>query len=499
MWLPVVLFVVILLILAYLDTVKPKNFPPGPRWLPIIGSLSTVLRIIRKHGVHYLAWAELAQEYGTVVGLRLGWTKYILIAGKEAVTEGLAREEFDARPDGFAFRHRTMGIRRGVIFTDGEEWKEQRRFSLRHLRDLGFGTRSMELMLREEAIEMATRLADMGRRAGPAGLDVHKAYTIPVLNSLWVMTAGERHPHDDEKLLKFTGLVNQISRSIDVSGGIFNAIPFLRFLMPRFKEYDSLHKQMWTFFQETVKEHQRTLSDGHPRDLIDVYLQELKEQGEMNGSSFSQNQLIALCKDLFSAGSETTSNTLGFATLFMVRYPEVQAKVHEELDRVVGRDRIPTVDDKPNLPYLNAVLYEVQRICNVAAQSILHRSTEDSEFMGYSIPKGSMLLFNLRSLHMDKKYWGDPEVFRPERFLVPGVNGGPTTVRIDPWLVPFGLGRRRCLGENLAKMSLYVFFSIISHAVCFKNPPGCPLPPTKGVTGFTLGTGPFKAVVEPRF
>ncbi|KAG8226720.1 hypothetical protein J437_LFUL004370 [Ladona fulva] len=197
----------------------------------------------------------------------------------------------------------------------------------------------------------------------------------------------------------------------------------------------------------------------------------------------SVNQLVALCKDLFSAGSETTSNTLGFATLFMVRYPEIQAKVHEELDRVIGRDRIPTLDDKPNLPYMNAVLLEVQRYCNVAAQSMLHRSTQDSEFRGYFIPK----------------HWGDPENFRPERFLEPGEDGGPMVLKNYSRVIPFGLGRRRCLGEVLAKTSLYVFFSVISHSLRFTNPKGCPPPPTKGINGFTLGTGPFKAVVEPRF
>ncbi|KAG8228075.1 hypothetical protein J437_LFUL009047 [Ladona fulva] len=343
----------------------------------------------------------------------------------------------------------------GVIFTDGEEWKEQRRFTLRNLRDLGLGKRSMESMIREEALELVSTLTEMGKKAGSEGVQMEKVYTIPVLSSLWTILSGQKYSQEDEKLEKFTGL-------------------------------------------ETVEEHKKTKTDGDPRDFIDTYLDELKRR-KGDASYFSEGQLIAICDDLFSAGTETTSYTLAFGVLFLLHHPDVQAKIHEELDRVVGRDRFPTMDDKPNLPYLNAVMYEIRRCCNIVPVAISHRCVKETEFRGYTIPEGATVIFSLQSVYMDREYWGDPHVFRPERFLIRDGNGGWKLKDEPPWLMTFGLGQRRCLGEPLARASLYVFFSVISHGLRFKNPPGCPLPSTKGDQGFVRGTGPFKAVVEPRF
>ncbi|KAG8225418.1 hypothetical protein J437_LFUL004618 [Ladona fulva] len=461
MWWVILIFILILATLVYLDTRKPYNFPPGPRWWPIIGCLPEFTKLRRKHELRLFVWSEIAEKYGPIVGLRIGRGKTVLVSGKDAITEGLSREEFDARQDDFFARVRTDGERR-----------EQRRFALSHLRDFGFGKKSMEAMIREEALEMATRLAEKGKIAGDEVVDAEKMYTIPVLNSLWAMIVGERYSHDDKILLKLIKVVGDASRSLASTDGWVSLYPILRFFFPGFKRYNEVRKRLWKYFSDTVEDHEKTIVDGQPRDLIDIYIQEMKRRkGE--DSSFSK----------------TTSNTLDFATLYLLHHPDVQAKIHEEIDRVVGRDRTPTLEDKPNLPYLNASI-------DFVTLPILHcltvaRRKQNSE--------GCMLMFNLRSIHMDRDHWGDPEVFRPERFLVPGENGGPMKLKDENWVVPFGIGRRRCLGEPLARTSLFIFFSIILHRLRFSNPPGLQLPSTQGINSTILRTGPFKAVVQPRF
>lgn len=131
---------------------------------------------------------------------------------------------------------------------------------------------------------------------------------------------------------------------------------------------------------------------------------------------------MAICLDLFQAGTETTSNTLAFTIAYMLNYPDVQRKVCDELDRIVGDERLPCLDDRSRLPYTEAVICEVQRIANVAPVGIAHRCTADVQLGKFVIPKDTMALVSLYSLHMDTDYWRDPHVFRPERFMDDGGN-----------------------------------------------------------------------------
>lgn len=120
----------------------------------------------------------------------------------------------------------------------------------------------------------------------------------------------------------------------------------------------------------------------------------------------------------------------------MLHNPRVQERVRRELDRIVGVGRLPCLNDRPLLPFTEAVICEIQRISNVAPVGIVHRCTADVVLGKYTIPKDTMALVSLYSLHMDKDYWRDPYVFRPERFLD---DGGAQLVQHENFL-PFGLG-----------------------------------------------------------
>lgn len=120
----------------------------------------------------------------------------------------------------------------------------------------------------------------------------------------------------------------------------------------------------------------------------------------------------------------------------MLHNPQVLKKLQNELDCVIGQNRLPNFNDRPQLPYTEAVLCEIQRMSNVAPLGIVHRSMEKVEFYNYLIPKNAIMLVSLYSLNMDKIYWKDPENFRPERFLS---DEGTLMHHTDQFL-PFGLG-----------------------------------------------------------
>jgi 26-hydroxylase len=211
--------------------------------------------------------------------------------------------------------------------------------------------------------------------------------------------------------------------------------------------------------------------------------------------------------DMFSAGSETVKTTLQWATLFAVREPQVQAKVQAELDRVVGRRRLPSLDDLPNLPYTEAVILEVMRRATAVPLGTTHCTSRyvpirrelkaflnfgillrrTTQLNGHTVPKGTQVIPLIHAVHMDPALWKDPEVFNPERFL----NAEGQVVKPE-YFIPFGVGRRMCLGDALARAELFLFFSSLLHVFSLQVPEGAELPGLRGQAGVTVSPENFK-------
>ncbi|CAG9824744.1 unnamed protein product [Phaedon cochleariae] len=156
--------------------------------------------------------------------------------------------------------------------------------------------------------------------------------------------------------------------------------------MSGFKLYTNSHKRIWDFLHKEIERHKRTRKPEAPRDVMDVYLNVL-ESSDTHPESFSEDQLLATCMDMFMAGSETTSNTLSFCFLYLILNPEVQVKAQKEVDAVVGKDRMPSLDDRPNLPYVECVVMESLRMFGGRAFTVPHRALRDTSLSGYHIPK----------------------------------------------------------------------------------------------------------------
>lgn len=350
MWVAVALFALVLCILTYLDTRKPKNFPPGPKWLPILGSLPDVAR--RRKTTKYLSkiCTEIGEEYNApMIGLRLGQDLLVIVNRAKLLKEFLTSDDLAGRPYGHFHRVRTWGERFGLLLTDSDFWKEQRRFCLRHLREFGFGRRTMSAMIEEETANMVKNIKELIEKSGGDSVDcnMEKLFGIHVLNTLWTMLAGVRYNTDDVELKRLQSLLSELFERAHMVGALFNHFPFLRFIAPEYSGYNvyvRAHIPLWDFLSKEIKHHKDTFNPSEMRDFIDVYLEMLNSSSKPH--SFSEKQLLAICLDLFVAGSETTSKTLAFGFLYLLLYPDVQKKAREEIDRVVGRNRAPTLEDR---------------------------------------------------------------------------------------------------------------------------------------------------------
>nr|WCC58048.1 cytochrome P450 [Pharsalia antennata] len=483
---------VVLLVTYIINQVrKPANFPPGPSWLPFIGNLPELRKLSRALGGQYLALIELAKRYKTnVLGLKLGSEYVVTVFSYPVIKTVLLGDEYDGRPDNFFMRLRTMGTRRGITCTDGELWKIQRNFVVTHLRSLGFGKKPMEILIKEEIPELLGVLQQNG-----SSVRIGKVIAPSVINILWALTTGSRIDRKDPRLNRLLDLLELRKNVFDMSGGTLSQHPWLRFVAPERTGYNVIQKlnvELKDLLMETVTQHYKTWTAGASDDLIHSFITEMKNA---NGheTTFTEEQLVMVCLDIFIAGAQTTSTTLDFAFLVMILYPDVQSKVHACLDQAFKKSEDVNYSDRVRVPYIEAVLLEVERYYHVTPITGPRRVLRDTTLEGYSIPKGTTVLISSYSIHHDKDFWGDPEVFRPDRFL--DENG---KLLSNERLIPFGLGRRRCLGEILAKHCLFIFFVELMRRYKLSSLPGMAKPSAIPLPGITLSPEKYTAKFTSR-
>lgn len=162
----------------------------GPRWLPIIGVLLTLGQMHKFHSFYHLVWHRLYCVYGAVVGLRMGKNHVIIVSGRNAIKEFYSIDAFNGRPNGFFYRIRTFNQRLGMVFSDGDFWDTQRKFSVKILRQMGLGRSSMIEHIEREAADMIAHFRKIS--GDDAIIEMQHAFDIPVLNILWALVAGYR-------------------------------------------------------------------------------------------------------------------------------------------------------------------------------------------------------------------------------------------------------------------------------------------------------------------
>ncbi|RXG58625.1 cytochrome P450 2L1 [Armadillidium vulgare] len=163
-----------------------------------------------------------------------------------------------------------------------------------------------------------------------------------------------------------------------------------------------------------------------------------KGLGSEKNFNFTYEELVYTLSDMFSAGSETTSSTFRWTILYLIKYPEIQKKVHDEIDKALPRDRLPSLLDKDQLVYMQAVINEVLRVNPIAMFGLYHAFDKDIEINGNCIPKDAIVLPSILLCHNDPDYWEDPKSFKPERFIT---SDGKLDINKEGFL-PFSLGKQ---------------------------------------------------------
>ncbi|KAK8744997.1 hypothetical protein OTU49_000395 [Cherax quadricarinatus] len=470
----------------YLGSRKPRGFPPGPVRLPLVGYLPNM----KSEHIYKQLW-QMSSTYGNIIGLYFGSQATIIVNGWEAVKESILNDDLDGRPENIFSNIFFNDKQRGVMFVENDFWKEQRRFTLHKFRDLGFGKRSHEEVIQEEANELIKEIKET-----KGSISLQGMVGVSAINILWALMGGTRFSRKDGRLLHLVNILNELFRSGNAAGGIETVFPALRHIMPDSSSFNTAIrniKPIQEFIKKSVAEHKADFDADNPRDFIDIYITELKKRKFEEDTTFTDDQLLAICGDVFSAGVETGSSSVSFAILLSVLSPHVMGKIQQELDNVVGNVRLPSMNDRTKLVYTDATQTEVFRYRGSAPLTVPHKALRDTKLQGFRIPAGTVVMNNLYSVHMDPGYWGDPETFRPERFINPD-----GSFRKDERVIPFGKGRRSCLGESLARMTTFLLFSSLMQHFTFSLDPAIPVTNTDGKMGFTLAPPDFRVFAKAR-
>nr|XP_033810976.1 cytochrome P450 2A5-like isoform X1 [Geotrypetes seraphini] len=450
------------------------KLPPGPTPLPFIGNLLQ----IETNGTGK-ALMKMSEKYGPVFRLYLGSKLTVVVCGYEAVKEALVDqgEAFGGRGSMETFNQVLQGF--GIGFSNGENWKQTRQFSLLTMKDFGMGKKGIEERIQEEA----QILVEEFRKTKQLPFDPTFFFCQMTENVICSIIFGDRFDYDDKEFLGLLQMINESFRLISsIWGQLYNIFTsIMKYVPGPHQRIRQCFESLEDYILKKVKQNQETLDPNNPRNFIDSFLIKIDQEKQNPSSYFHMKNLTATVFSIFLGGAETTSTTLRYGFLILLKYPEIEEKLHEEIDRKMNREHIPCFEDRSKMPYTNAVIHEIQRFIDLIPLNGIHEVTKDTQFRGYTIPKGTQVIPLLHSVLWDPTQFSDPESFNPGHFLDEKGN-----FKKNDAFIPFSAGKRICLGEGLARMELFLFFvSILQNFSLKSNTPPKDIDISPAVSNFS--------------
>jgi cytochrome P450 len=426
-----------------------KNYPPGPFPLPFIGNF-LLFKGVKKHVHHILE--DIGKTYGGLFTFYMGNQPQIVVTDATLGLEILKRHQFAGRPHiplvDIIFEKNSAN----VMFSDfNKEWEVLRKVTHSAVRKYAAGEGLPDLVARvvdnqinkirnEEEIEMVDFFDSTMYSILAASLFGHEYTAEEPEIKTWIECVKWRFE-------SFTSIV------------LWSYVPFWKYIdrTTSKKLYDTTGFQK-SFAAEKYHEHMDSFEPGKIRDFTDALIAAKKEaEDEQSGSPqvlkyLKPHNIQNAMQDLFLAGVETSRITLLWSFAILASFPDVQTRIREEVLYNIPNKDVPTLAHRSKCHYTTAFVSEVLRWRMMAPTGIPHKTTVDVELNGYKFKKNTMITVLLSSSLNNKEIWGDPEIFRPERFLD---NEGHFIPRVNPFYIPFSVGRRTCPGEKMALADMF--------------------------------------------
>ncbi len=433
-----------------------------------------------------------------------GTQRAVLVSSDEAIRDVLIHKQdhFSDRPPSVRAELMVQGC--DVAFgNDSPAWHYKKNHMKRSMRQYGDGLKKLESLTLTYGLEM---IADMEGQSGHA-FDPYKMIRLCVGSIIMVLTYGYSTRAD---VNAFTKLEAEGIRMLQPKGLylMLDIFPWLRFVFPKLND---IYKEVWKNGKDTEQlfrrftDKRKENKELHVSNVfIDHFLNLLEaksnsEPSEDKNNLLGEKDVIFMGIDLLMSGVTTTSATLYSLLGILVNHPSIQDKAHAEIMEVIG-DRHPCIEDRQNMPFVEAVLLEAHRYISHLPVLIPHYCTSGTELNGYLIPEGTMILANIWSLQHNEIYWDQPWVFNPNRFLENGKPVPPDHINRQR-VLNFGVGRRRCVGEIFAKNRLFILVTLLLQKFKFLPAEGHPRPehdPRKYDVRLSILIKPYKLSAQLR-
>ncbi|CAN0879734.1 3,9-dihydroxypterocarpan 6A-monooxygenase [Linum grandiflorum] len=410
------------------------------------------------HSLH-----KLSTLHGPLVYFRIGSKRCVLASTPEIAKEILKTHEpiFLNRPEIANLRYLTYGGSDFATVYYGPYWKFMKQMVMNQI----LGTRTLDrfLPVRVEELNRFLNRALTKSRGGDT-MDVGGELIRLTNNVISRMMLSTRCSEGDEEAEEVRGLVKEMN----VLGRQFNLEDTFWFVKmfgwdvqgfeKRLKDvrdrYDVMMERVIEEHQELRRKRKMEGIDGddleQSKDVLDILLDVYEDENAE--IKLTRENIKAFIMNIFGAGTDASSTLIEWGLLELIKHPSTMNKARQEIDSVVGRNRLIQESDIQNLPYLQAILKELLRLHPTGAL-VVRESSEECTVAGYTIPTGTRLFVNIWSLGRDPDHWKDPEKFEPERFIGERWNGKGNMLDVRGQyfqLLPFGSGRRSCPGASLA-------------------------------------------------
>ncbi|KAL5520727.1 hypothetical protein ACEPAF_2729 [Sanghuangporus sanghuang] len=462
--------------------------PPGPKGLPLVGNIFDM-----PDSEEWEKAREWGETYGDLVMVKIFGTRYFFVNSYE-----VALDLFEKRGNIYSTRpfNSMLELEEWIWFTVmmpyGDEHRKSRQQLHRYFQQNAVSDY-------HEVQTMCTQKLLLGMLEDPTKYADHIRYSAGEL----IMKVGYGY-QVAEKHDPYIELVERAMESATEAQRFFlvNALPALQYLPEWFpgaqflttaKIGRDLSRQMLSKPFAMAKE---LIANG--KGSVSIASKLLEQNTDANGEVPNETLIAKTVGTTYAAGADTTVSALLTFILAMVLYPETMRRGQEELDRVIGRNTLPTMDDKANLPYITAICKEVLRYQPVTPLAVAHSASEDDVYNGYFIPAGTTILPNVWAMARNPKEYPEPDKFRPERWLATDGRKAP----LEANKVVFGFGRRICPGRHFAENS--IFIGVASILAMFDiqmavDDKGEPIVPKEEYTqNFVRHPKPFKCNITPR-
>lgn len=448
-----------------------RRAPAVPHSNPLLGNL----RELQQNALTFLLRAHA--EHGDVVRYRLGIFLSYLAVHPDYVKRVLQDNHTNYTKDVIDYKVLGWIVENGVLLSDGPLWLRQRRlmqpaFHRQRIAALG-------AMMSEVAGELAEAWAPSA--AAGAVIDVVHAMTTLTMRVVGrALFSADVGPAVETVGRSFNAMDAELIRRFRSGLIIPPVLP-----TPRDRAFRA-HRKALDGVVDTIIQGRRS-SGEREDDLLQMLLEARDEE---SGEGMTDDQLRAEVKTLLLAGHETTANALTWTWYLLSQYPEVETKLHAELDAVLA-GRLPTIDDLPRLVYTRMVFDETLRLYP-PAWIVARRAIEGDTLGPYEVEPGAAIILSTYVTHRHREFWEEPERFDPERF-----RPGRAEKQHRYAYFPFGGGPRQCIGNTFAQMEATLILAALTQRYKLRLPPGHP--PVEPLALITLQPrNGLRMVIEPR-